>query len=116
MSFCNVLFFYSVQLKQIIIVMSDCCLIGSQLDSECNKLTYCQTTGCIQVSEFDEVDKNLIFWRSNVTLNETDNIYYHHKKMYLTRYESLQKYCCESFARHIPNVYPVSMNFKYTSN
>ena len=40
--------------------MSDHCLIGSQLDSECNSLTYCQTTGCIQVSEFAEVDKNLI--------------------------------------------------------
>ena len=37
--------------------MSDYCPTVSQLDSECNKLTYCQTTGCIQVSEFDEVDK-----------------------------------------------------------
>ena len=60
MSSCNALFFYSLQLKQIIILMSDHCLIGSQLDSECNSLTYCQTTGCIQVSEFAEVDKNLI--------------------------------------------------------
>ena len=84
--------------------MSDCCSTGSQLDSECNKLTYCRTTGCIQVSEFDEEDKHLISWRSNVTLNETDNICYHHKRIFLTRYESLQKYCYKPFTPHIPKV------------
>ena len=49
-----------MQSKQIIRAMSDCCSTGSHLDSECNKLTYCRTTGCIQVSEFDEEDKHLI--------------------------------------------------------
>ena len=98
------LLLYSVQLKQIIIVMSDHCSISSQLDSECNKLTNCQTTGWIQTSESDEVHKNLISWRSNVTLNETDSICYHHEKMFLTRYEGLQKYCSEPFAPHILKV------------
>ena len=109
MSSCNALFFYSLQLKQIIIVTSDHYSVGSQLDSECNSLTYCRTTGCIQVSGFAEVDKDLKYWRSNVTLNETD-ICYHHEKMFLKRYESLQKYCCKSFALQ---KYSVSMNFKY---
>ena len=56
--------------------------IGSQLDSECVKLTYCQTTGCAQEPEFNEADKNFISLGSNVTLNETNNIWYHHENMF----------------------------------
>ena len=62
--------------------MNDRRSIGSQLDSECNKLTYCQATGCMQVSKFNGADKKLIPWRSSVRLNETDIICYCHEKIF----------------------------------
>ena len=43
----------------------------------------------------------MISCTSNVTLNKTDSICYLHEKMFLTRYESLQKYCSDHFAPHI---------------
>ena len=49
------------------------CTIGLQLNEECHKKVYCKTVGVISASSISTK----------------------HEKMYLARYESLQKYCCD---------------------
>ena len=57
----------------------------------------------ILLQDVPEKDRALLERRCQVKISESDlnkEICYHHKKMYLTRYVGLQKYCCDHYNTH----------------
>ena len=79
---------------------SDKCRIGISLDEECHKHSYCRKSGLIAMSDLKLVDRRLLSWRCGVIFGEEDKICFHHEKVYLTRFESLQKICADPFVHH----------------
>lgn len=71
------------------------CFIGIQLDEECHKTTYCRTSGFKSLSDLESSDRHLLEWRTGIVSANTDRVCFHHEKVYLSRYESLQKFCCD---------------------
>lgn len=80
------------------------CKIGLHLNDECHKLTYCRRSGFVSCSELSQGDKDLLQWRSGVHLTSQDQICMHHEKLYLSRFETLQKYCSDPFSIHKKHV------------
>ena len=82
------------------------CSIGSELNQECHKNSYSRKCGLLTVSDLSEKDKKLLQWRAELGLsvNVSDDICFHHEKMYISRYESLQRYCCDPFQSHKKHV------------
>jgi len=49
----------------------------------------------------DETERNLLMTRAELSsLSETGNICYHHKSVFINKYEFLQKTCCNPFIIH----------------
>lgn len=78
----------------------DTCTIGKILNEECHKLIYCRKAGLLNIDEFPVHDKKLLQWRCHYQFEGDNNICFHHEKMYLSRYESLQKFCADPFRVH----------------
>ena len=76
------------------------CAIGILLDQECHKTIHSRTKGYLSFREFSDKDKELLKWRSEVQLVDTDKVCFHHEKIYLAFYERLQKSCCDPFKIH----------------
>ena len=82
------------------------CFIGNHLKDECNKKSFwkidVRKIGLIFLKDVTEKDRALLEWRCKVEISESDlnKHCYHHGKMYLSWYESLQKYCCDSYNIH----------------
>lgn len=75
---------------------NDSCSIGISMNEACHKTINCRIEGLKQSSEFSGEDLELIKWRSGVS--DIGNICFHHDKVLLIRYESLQKF--DPFAKH----------------
>ena len=71
------------------------CTIGLQLNEECHKKVYCKTVGVISASSISTEQRKLLEWRTGLSIDDDSKICCHHEKMYLARFESLQKYCCD---------------------
>ena len=55
------------------------------------------------LEDVSEKDRALLEWKCEVKTSELDlnkEICYHHKKMYLTQYVALQRYCCDPYNTH----------------
>lgn len=78
----------------------DACSIGLFLNQDCHKFHYCRKAGLLKVTDFSEEDKELMQWRCGYQFHNDDKVCFHHEKLYLTRYESLQKYCADPFTVH----------------
>jgi hypothetical protein len=76
------------------------CKIGHCKNEHCHKLTYCRKIGLISISELKQKDRELLQWRCEISLDDQDQVCFHHEKLYLSRYENLQKYCCDPFSLH----------------
>lgn len=76
------------------------CNLGSKLEDECHKITYSRKQGFLKYSSFSDNEKALIHWRSGVLLHEDDNVCFHHEKVFLSRYESLQRFCADPKSIH----------------
>ena len=87
------------------------CFIGIELNDECHKLAYCCEKGFAVFSKYSANEKKLIKLRSEVASKEDDNIYLHHEAVFLTKYEWLQKYCCDQNKkeRKIRKLFQVSL-------
>ena len=72
------------------------CLIGIQLGEECHKTTFCRLSRLKSLSDLGIADKRLLEWRTGLVFANTDQVCFHHEKMYL----SLQKYCCDPHQIH----------------
>ena len=76
------------------------CSIGSILSEECHKLTLCRQVGFACLDNLSSDQKQLLEWRSGVILDEGNSLCYHHEKKYVSRYEYLQKFCCDPLKLH----------------
>ena len=81
------------------------CKIEESLNEECHKFAYCGKKGLLPIFEFKEPDRHLIQWRCGIQLKDENQICLHHEKVYLTHYQSLQKYCSDPFSVHKKHIY-----------
>lgn len=80
------------------------CKFG-KVDGDCHKVWYIRKNGYVKVAELDSTERRLIQWRSEEQLCDSDVICFHHKQVYLTRYESLQKCCCDPYEVHQKKIF-----------
>ena len=77
------------------------CSVGLALNVDCHKLTYSRKCGFLRAEDMSENEQNLLNWRANyISFDDDANICFHHEKIYQSRYEALQKYCCDPFQCH----------------
>jgi len=71
------------------------CTFGSI--SECHKLSYSRTCGFMNFADLSEDEKELLILRSGLDIQHekesSTTICFHHKKVFLDRYESQQTSC-----------------------
>lgn len=81
--------------------MLEQCSIGSSLNDSCHKKNLSRgVAGFFSANELSQEDRKLLGWRSGLTIADESTICFHHHKVYLDRYESLQKFCCDPFHCH----------------
>lgn len=80
----------------------DPCSVGVQLQAtnECHKTYYTRHTGFKTKEDISSFDLLLLQLRTGMTLSENDTICFHHAKIYIERFEDLQKSCCDPFNMH----------------
>ncbi|KAK1159721.1 ARL14 effector protein-like [Acipenser oxyrinchus oxyrinchus] len=79
------------------------CTVGVQLQAthDCHKTFYCRQTGCKALREMTPSNALLLQLRTGImSLTESDRVCFHHEKVYVDRYEDLQKACCDPFNTH----------------
>ncbi|XP_065667736.1 ARL14 effector protein-like [Hydra vulgaris] len=82
--------------------MSEKCCVGRVLNEYCDKMSYCRMVGRIRLKD---TDIEVLIQRIEYTFEPIEEICkcapgYHHEKAYISRYEALQKYCCDPFKVH----------------
>ena len=78
--------------------MLEQCSIGLSLNNSCHKKSFNRgVAGFFAANELSQEDRKLQECRSGLTIADESSICFHHHKVYLDRYESLQKYCCDPF-------------------
>ena len=81
--------------------MDNNCCIGKSLNGDqCHQTIFNRKAGLIDCSEFSVEDLELLKWRSTVNITCEDKICFHHKQVFLTRYENLQRCCIDPYAKH----------------
>ena len=74
------------------------CSVGAQKGEACHKIIYCGDQELKARDEMSADDIRLSEWRTEISSLKT--ICLHLVKKYVTRYESLQKACCNPFQTH----------------
>lgn len=75
------------------------CTVGNILGTECHRNTYCRQVGLHNLSDITDI--NLLKERSGINfLDNNGTLCYHHEKVFISRYEQLQKFCCDPFKIH----------------
>ncbi|EDL27771.1 RIKEN cDNA 2700007P21, isoform CRA_b, partial [Mus musculus] len=80
----------------------DPCSVGVQLRTthDCHKTFYTRHTGFKTLKELSSNDMLLLQLRTGMTLSGNNTICLHHVKIYIDRFEDLQKSCCDPFNIH----------------
>lgn len=80
----------------------DPCSVGVQLQAanECHKTYYTRHTGFKTKQDISSSDLLLLQLRTGMSLSENNTICFHHAKIYIERFEDLQKSCCDPFNMH----------------
>ena len=73
------------------------CCIGKLLKEKCDKTIHYKIKGWLNISDMNQKNVELLEKRTGYVKNICDNICHHHEKAYISRYESLQLYCCDPF-------------------
>ena len=76
------------------------CCIGKLLNEKCDLNVHCRLKGRIKLSEISKEDLELLKRRAGHNVGDNDEICFHHERSYLSRFEALQKYCCDPFNGH----------------
>ena len=76
------------------------CSIGLHLNDVCHKKTFIREAGLKVVTEFSEEDRKLISWRCGFHIPDESCVCFHHEQVYLSRYASQQRFCCDPFRCH----------------
>jgi len=79
----------------------DPCDFGKILNDACHLTVHCRKSGYQNVCELSENNLKLLLWRTGIShLEDNCKICFHHEKCFLSRYEQLQKHCCDPYKRH----------------
>ncbi|NWR52758.1 AL14E protein, partial [Regulus satrapa] len=80
----------------------DPCSVGVQLQAtnECHKTYYTRHTGFKGKQDISSSDLLLLQLRTGITLSDGNTICLHHAKIYIEKFEDLQKSCCDPFNIH----------------
>ena len=70
------------------------------MKDDCNKFTYSKQTGVKKISEYKYEEKLLLEAWAGMSLCDASVICYHHNKVILSKYESIQKYCADPPSQH----------------
>lgn len=73
------------------------CVIGKAKSLKCHVLFYTKKTGLKSFREFSTDDQKLLSWRAEVDVKADETICLHHVAMFLDKFESRQKACCNPF-------------------
>ena len=84
--------------------MENGCCLGINLHEDCDKATYCREKKRFNISKYDRQGLELITSRTSYRFKNDDEVCSHHEKVYLSRYESVQKYCNDPFKTHKKNI------------
>lgn len=77
------------------------CTVGSVNGESCHLTTYCTSSGLISIESLDVETREIILWRSGLSmLNNDASICHHHKYLLCKRFPMQQKTCCNPFALH----------------
>ncbi|KAM6393527.1 ARL14 effector protein isoform 1-T3 [Pluvialis apricaria] len=80
----------------------DPCSVGVQLQAtnECHRIFYTRHTGFKTKQDISSSDLLLLQLRTGISLSDNNTICFHHAKIYIERFEDLQKSCCDPFNIH----------------
>ncbi|XP_065067443.1 ARL14 effector protein-like [Rhopilema esculentum] len=77
------------------------CSVGKKMGDPCHKLTFSRKVGSKRLDSIDCDVRELIFWRSGLSLiNKDADICLHHEQLLIKRYSLAQKTCCNPFQIH----------------
>ena len=76
------------------------CSYDMMNDEDCHKLTYVSISAKSFVRDFDPVQREVLIWRSGLSLINADAVCLHHEYVLLKRYALMQKRCCDPFQSH----------------
>ena len=78
--------------------LAEMCSVGKKMGDPCHKLTFSRKVGSKRLDSIDCDVRELIFWRSGLSLiNKDADICLHHKQLLIKRYSLAQKTCCNPF-------------------
>ncbi|XP_004210963.1 ARL14 effector protein-like [Hydra vulgaris] len=80
--------------------MTEKCCVVKLLNEDCDKTYYCRMIGRIKLKDIVSTDAEVLIQRIGHTFEQNEEICFHHEKAYISRYEALQKYCCDPFKVH----------------
>ncbi|KAG2463434.1 ARL14 effector protein [Polypterus senegalus] len=85
--------------------MNDCkhCTVGVQLQTtyDCHRTTYIRQIGLKTLRDLSANDMLLLQLRTGImSLTGEDTVCFHHEKVYIDRYEDMQRICCDPFNMH----------------
>ena len=74
---------------------------GVQLDNQCYKLEFCQTTGTVMLTDLEEDIQEILLWRAGLLGHEGDvTICFHHQQLFGNVFDRRAKYCCGVLGSH----------------
>ena len=76
------------------------CCIGKLLKEKCDQIIHCKIKRRLDISAMNQENIELLERRTGYVKNICDKICHHHEEAYISRYESLQLYCCDPFKLH----------------
>ena len=98
--------------------MMDKCIIGDALGEDCNLISeaFNRKAGFYSVAELSPESQQLLTLRTGVSIDASENptLCYYHEKKFISRYESLQKFCCDPFNKHKKRVTSKYRTLQYT--
>ena len=82
----------------------DKCFIGERIGEDCNVVSeaFNRKSGFHNIAELSPKSQQLLTLRTGVSIDASKKmtLCYYHEKKFLSRYESLQKFCSDPFKTH----------------
>lgn len=81
--------------------MDSQCTVGDMVGCKCHLTTYSKRVGTETLESLDQDTRETLMWRTGLTiLNINATVCFHHKYVFLKRYQLQQKACCNPFNLH----------------
>ena len=80
--------------------MAELCSVGLCEESECHKLSFAKKIGLTSAKDFSPEELEVLMLRTGLKEAQLMTVCFHHKAIYLDRYERDQKVCCDPYNIH----------------